>query len=475
MPGEVTPPGGEGLGRILQEATALAANGRYAEAIAVLEPHLAPESDRKILYGLGYCHLQLGHVNQAKPLLRRAYRLGHRRAGLLLEQMKDSAPVPPPSRSDMRAVPLVEPLLELGYFESRSRAEVRQQWQRLAQNTPESLSSAGDYAGAVEASVLGSASANYRDVNPHEECAEGDVLFDQSCELLRLREFSAAALLLERAAQVYRRAESSTGWSLADTLWNLGYALSCTGRLREADGYLRAANQILCRQSRILSAVRCGITLLAERACRGLWDILECRAEDLLTLCSRAGFLDELVRATLLAAVHAQEQGNLGQVDALFQRVSGLSAQVGPEFHEQTTRFMASLNPESVFRALVGRLAREISVDSQDAVELLLRWSPADCPEDDLVVALRAFRYGRLLGFQTPRYRRARDLAYLEMALAMGACNDHSLCAKAGNLISRKPGSRRALLEMRLEHASAGPRRDVAELLLNELAGGTAR
>jgi len=136
MPGEVTPPGGEGLGRILQEATALAANGRYAEAIAVLEPHLAPESDRKILYGLGYCHLQLGHVKQAKPLLRRAYRLGHRRAGLLLEQMKDSAPVPPPSRSDMRAVPLVEPLLELGYFESRSRAEVRQQWQRLAQNTP---------------------------------------------------------------------------------------------------------------------------------------------------------------------------------------------------------------------------------------------------------------------------------------------------------------------------------------------------
>jgi len=34
------------------------------------------------------------------------------------------------------------------------------------------------------------------DVNPHEECTEGDVLFDQSCELLRLREFSAAALLL---------------------------------------------------------------------------------------------------------------------------------------------------------------------------------------------------------------------------------------------------------------------------------------
>lgn len=220
-------------------------------------------------------------------------------------------------------------LVDLGYFQTKARAEVYAERARLFGADPQALAGQGDYEKAIMANCSRAKGVDTAAAHGV-ECYEADEQMDRAVELLACGDFNGAIEHLQYAVGHYRKTREARADDLADALWNLGYAQVHTGRFGLGLENLFRTLMVLQKRGRIRDWIRCSITTAVAKSRSGSAAMSSALMQELMSSCIRYRLPEETVVLTVLFARALIHNRQAVVASDLLERAQPLATRLGP-------------------------------------------------------------------------------------------------------------------------------------------------
>jgi hypothetical protein len=317
------------------------------------------------------------------------------------------------------------------YWHRETRAEAYARRARLFAENVEELRKAGRVADAAEAASLQAAGpAAFAPSSPG--CYEADEQMDQAVSALAVRQFTAAAGVLESAVCVYHQAGKSRHWDYADALWDFGYALAYAAgrRFSQALQQMGRAACLFRQQGRILDWVRCRVAMLAVTTMAGLGGPSSQRIRRIEVVCDEFQFTTDLFQLRRFLFEQLVTSGQFDEAKAMVPDIVALGEVLDGDAVEQARSLCEQIQPESVLKNLAKRLVHRVVPDTASACATIANWDPRLGSADQITLVLRGLTWARRLKYPLDVPRAKRAILQIELALRLTDQHDQDAVAR---------------------------------------------